>query len=540
MDGSHHASPGTLPLVSRRLIVADAVRDATGVRGDAILLDGPQIAAVGQAADLRHPNLPEDRYPGATIVPGLRDAHLHPVGYAASLNRPSLKEAADFAAVADIVAAAAATTPPGSAVTALRLDDESLAEGRLPGRDLLDRVVPDHPVLLIRYCGHVAVANTAALALAGIDDHTADPVAGSMDRDRDGRLTGVLRETAVEPVTAALGGLSPPLTTDQVVDAATALAAVGLTGVGAMVSTDAGCWAGGGSELDSLIDAAPLVPITMGVMVIASDPADLERAAERLAHAGGRVRFTGVKIFADGSLGGHTAAMHEGFADMPEERGTDRLDPEWAADLARASLRLGGRVAIHAIGDRANGGVLDLMERLIAEGADPGMLRIEHASVLTAADIERFGRLGVTASVQPAFMASETGWLHKRVGPDRLLRTYAFRSLADVGTPLAGGSDCPVEPPHPLPNMAAARDRCGIVPGQSLTADEALALFTTGSAGAIGESALLEAGAPASLTILDADPVLADPTALRAIGVLATWVLGRSVAVPSGVITWTA
>jgi predicted amidohydrolase YtcJ len=524
--------------MSRRLIVADAVRDASGVRGDAILVDGPRIAAVGSVERLRSPDLREDRYPGGVVVPGLRDAHLHPVGYAAALSRPSLKTATDFSAIADALADAAARQPGGSAVVALRLDDESLAEGRLPARDFIDRVVPDRPVVLTRYCGHVMVANSAALALAGVDESTPDPPRGSMDRDHRGRLTGVLRETATDLVAGVVQRLAPPITPGEVIDASVALAATGLTGVGAIVSTEAACWAGAGCELDTLIETARELAVTMKVMVIADDPTDLETAAARLAQAGGRLRFTGVKIFSDGSLGGHTAALHEGYADLPEERGIDRLDIDWATTLSRAALRLGGRVAIHAIGDRANGGVLDLMETLIREGADPAMLRVEHASVLTEADIVRFGRLGVTASVQPVFMASETTWLHKRLGVDRLQRTYAFRSLADAGVPLAGGSDSPVEPPHPLPNMAAARDRCGIVPTQALTAQEALSLFTDGAARAIGEEAALVPGAPASLTILDADPVEAAPDRVRATAVLATWVEGASVAVPPAVITW--
>ncbi|MFH1104790.1 MAG: amidohydrolase family protein, partial [Actinomycetota bacterium] len=166
----------------RRLLVADRVRDASSVQGDAILIEGTRIVAVGRAADFAQAGLREDRHPGATIVPGLRDAHLHPVGYAAALERPSLKNAGDFAAIVEIVAAAAAAQPPDTAVTALRLDDEALAEGRLPDRDLLDRVVPDRPVLLVRYCGHVSVANSAALAIAGIDERTLDPPGGSMDR----------------------------------------------------------------------------------------------------------------------------------------------------------------------------------------------------------------------------------------------------------------------------------------------------------------------------------------------------------------------
>jgi predicted amidohydrolase YtcJ len=524
--------------VLRRLIVADAVRDPSGPRGDAILVAGGRIAAVGRSGDLRSAELAEERFQGATIVPGLRDAHLHPVGLAALLHRPSLKQAADFDEVVAILSAAERSLPPGLALTALRLDDESLAEGRLPDRHLLDGISPTRPMLVIRYCGHVGVANTAALALGGIGRGTPDPPGGVIDRDAAGDPTGVLRETAIEPLAEALRLLSPPVTAEHLIETSQGLASVGLTGVGAMVAAGGGQWGGGGSELDTIITAASRLAITFGVMVIADDPGELESAAARLGTAGGKVRFTGVKMFSDGSLGGHTAAMHTGYADAPGERGTDRLVPEAYLEMARTALRLGGRVAIHAIGDRANGAVLDLMENLISEGADPARLRIEHASVLTATDIARFGRLGVTASVQPAFIASETTWLEKRVGPERLRRTYPFRSLLAAGAPLAGGSDCPVEPPHPLWGMAAARDRCGLVPEEGLSAEQALALFTTGSATAIGEDASLSPGAAADFTILDQDPVTASPADLRQMGVRGVWVEGEAVAVPEGTVVW--
>lgn len=522
----------------RRLIVTDAVRDHTGVLGNAVLVAGDRIEAVGRSGDLRSVALPEERFPGALLVPGLRDAHLHPVGLASALRVPSLKVAADFSAIADILRDADRRLPAGAALTALRLDDESLAEGVLPDRDFLDRVVPDRPVLLIRYCGHVAVANSAALALAGIADATIDPPGGMIDRDADGRPTGVVRETAIEPLAVVLRPRSAPVTPDDLIAAATGLASVGLTGAGAMVATDAGQWGSDGVELEVVLGAARRLPISLGVMVIAADTRELEIAAGRLAAAGGKVRFTGVKMFSDGSLGGHTAAMHEGFSDAPHERGTGRLDRTWCLDMARTSLSLGGRVAIHAIGDRANGTVLDLMEVLIAEGADPGMLRIEHASVLTAEDIIRFGRLGITASVQPAFLASETGWLEKRVGPERLRRTYPLRSLLDAGARLAGGSDCPVEPPHPLWGMAAARDRCGLVPEEGLTADEALRLFTADSAEAIGEDGTLQPGSPATFTLLSDDPVDASPAALRVMDVVGVWVDGQPVEIPPGTVAW--
>jgi predicted amidohydrolase YtcJ len=519
-----------------QLVIAESVHGHPGA--DAVLVDGDRIAAIGSSADLNGDEV--TRHPGGTIIPGLRDAHLHPVGYAASLLRPSLKNARDFADVADIVARAAEGQAPGTAITGLRLDDEGLAEQRLPDRHLLDSVVPDRPVILIRYCGHVAVANSAALAIAGIDTSSPDPPGGVIDREADGSPTGVLRETAFEPVTAALRPLAPELTAADVRDGLVALASTGLVSVGAMAATDTGLWGGSASELDVLVDAAADGPIRVGVFVITKTPEGLEQAAERIEAAGGMVRFLGVKMFSDGSFGGHTAAMYEGFADKPDELGTDRLDPVWAMEMAETALELGGRVAIHAIGDRANGGVLDLMEDLVTNGADPARLRIEHVSVLTRDDIDRFGRLGITASVQPAFIASEYEWLEKRMGPERLPLTYPFRSLADAGTPLAGGSDSPVEPPHPLWGMAAARDRCGVVPAEGLTPVEALDLFTTDAARAIGEDASLVVGAPATFTILDVDPIRAIPDELRTAQVLGTWVAGSAVETPDELVAWQA
>lgn len=526
--------------MERRLISADSVRDATARRGDAVLVQAGRIVAVGTASELGGPDIVETHYPGATIVPGLRDAHLHPVGYTAALQRPSLKSAPDFEAIRDVLSDAIRTHPPGTAITGLRLDDESLREERLPDRHVLDAVSIEQPILLMRYCGHIAVANTAALALVGIDRDTPDPTGGVIDRDEMGDPTGVLRETAFEPLTAAIRPLAPPITRDNIGDALVALASTGLVGIGAMAATDSGLWGGASSELEVLLEAASSSPISLDVFVIAPTPEALREAADRVNGVGGNVRFAGVKMFSDGSLGGHTAAMHEPFADRPDEWGTDRIDPAWAERLGRASIEMGGRVAIHAIGDRANGGILDLMQRLIATGADPTMLRVEHASVLTQTDIERFGQLGVTASVQPAFIASETEWLEKRLGPERIRRTYPFKSLAEVGAPLAGGSDSPVEPPHPLLGMAAARDRLGLIPEEALTAGQALSLFTTDAARACGIDATLDAGAPADLTVLDTDPIEGTPEELRSAVIVATWTAGSDIDLPEDIVAWQA
>jgi predicted amidohydrolase YtcJ len=169
--------------------------------------------------------------------------------------------------------------------------------------------------------------------------------------------------------------------------------------------------------------------------------------------------------------------MKQPFADPPDQDGTLRLRPDKALVMARTSIDLGGAVAIHAIGDRANDEVLDFFEILLGEGADPASLRLEHASLLTDEAVDRIARLGITVSIQPAFLASEGDWLEKRLGAERMRLAYRFHSLASVGVNLLGGSDCPVEPPDPSIGIRAASDRHGINPDEALSTAQAEELF---------------------------------------------------------------
>ncbi len=510
--------------MASHLVTADRVRTASGLIGDAIEISDGLVVRVGNRAELARPGLAEVAHPGSTIVPGLGDAHFHPLGYTASLSRLNVHGATTLAEVVAAVEAAAATTPPGNSVIGARLDDQHLTELRLPTRVDLDTV--DHPVLLYRVCGHVAVANTAALELAGIGMTTPDPAGGHIDRDETGRPTGVLRETAIPLVSDIVGTRTGDLTPDEVVAALTGLHELGLTRLGAMASVGKGLWADGPSELGTLLRAGPDLPIGVDVFVIAETPAELEEAAEAIRRVGSPLlRFAGVKIFSDGSFGGHTAAMRQPFADVATT-GTLRLD-ERAPTLARHALRLGGKVAIHAIGDLAVEKVLDLMTELVEQGADGSDLRVEHASVMLEDDRARMAELGVIASMQPSFVTSETTWLEHRLGKGRLPYTYAHRSILDAGIPVAGGSDCPVEQPSPLWGMFSARDRMGIVPEEELSGAQALGLFTDGVAAALGEPAPLSPGSPAHLTILDEDPVDAPARDLPTLGVRGVWVAGR-------------
>lgn len=403
------------------------------------------------------------------------DHHFHPLGYVSLVEGLELMEARDLAQVVDMVARRA--TQVEGPIIGQRLNDESLKERRLPTAEDLDGAVSDRPILLYRYCGHIAVANSAALAMAGIDASTSDPTGGSFDRDVSGRPTGVLRETAIGTVSQALAPHVPAPSDSSVLDALARLPQMGIDSITGIVSTGEPVWCGVGDELDTLTRLAPDLPVAIDLLVIAGDPSQLAAAKEKIDRAEGPIEFLGWKEFADGSLGGHTAAMWEPYADRPDTTGTVRLDHHRAVEMATASLVLGGVVAIHAIGDRANDMTLDVMDELIERGADPGRLRIEHASILRDPSIERMAALGVTASVQPAFLASEEDWLMRRLGEDRMRTAYRFRTLIEAGVPLLGGSDSPVELPDPTIGIRAAVDRHGINPEEALSREQAASLF---------------------------------------------------------------
>lgn len=507
------------------LFSASAIRTATGIAGNSMLVTDGFVTAIGDRRDLMG-SAPETVFQDAYLLPGLRDAHLHPVAYAAALRGTTLAAATNFSDMNRRIADSAATAPARQPIIGMRLNEESMTEGRLPTREVLDAGTADRPVLVHRYCGHVAVANTAALALAGIDSSTSDPLGGVIDRSPDGSPTGVLRETAIEMVAERFGD-SNQVSSDEMVGALRRLAAAGITSIGAILRTGAGAWASLGNEVDIALGAAARSPIKVGSYIIEETPGAVAATKARIDAAAPRLRWLGIKRFGDGSFGGHTAAMHEPFLDAATT-GTMRLTPLDRA-ITEASLALGGGAAIHAIGDRACGAVIDMFEELIAAGADPSQLRIEHASVLTNTDVGRLARCGAIAVVQPPFLGSEAEWLVKRLGKERLQRTYAFASLEGAGITIAGSSDCPVEPPDPWAGMALARDRAGMVPDESISAARALALYTTGAARALREPEPLAVGSPADFIVVDRDPVTVSPEEVRQTEVVGTYVDGSSV-----------
>lgn len=493
----------------RTLLTAGAIRTAAGIVGDAVLVEDRRILAVGSAETLRSSAALERSHPRAVIVPGLADSHLHPTAWAARRALLDVSAAGDLAGVLELVGDRARTLPPGAPVVGFGLDEERLAEGRLPDRILLDHA--DRPVVLTRICGHVAVANTAALDLAGLGPSSPDPPGGSLGRDGAGLPDGILAESAVGLMAAAVDDLGPDPDPESLLAALSDLVAAGITRVDAVASTGRPLWCGSGSELDLLLDVAAELPLDVRVLVVAAEPADLVAAADRLRRSAPRLSYLGWKGFADGSLGARTAALAAPYADAPGSMGMLRLDPDEAIPLLIAVAETAGVAALHGIGDAAVAATLDLFAA--AESLGLALRhRIEHASVLSPTLVRRLAETGATASIQPGFVPADAGWIGRRLGSEREAWAYPFRSLRDAGVPMIAGSDAPVTPPDPWAGMTAAVHRAG---GEALTPADAFALYASD----------LHTGSPADLVIVDRDPVLSDvaPT------VLGVWKDGRQI-----------
>jgi predicted amidohydrolase YtcJ len=495
------------------LLSADSLLDSSGAVGDSVLIDGPRVIAVGRKEDLFRPGVEHLEHPSSFIVPGLRDGHIHLAGWAALGDGLDLGEAADLAGVRELVMSHAARLGPGEPIIGSGLDDTRLSEGRLPDRYDLDRIEATRPILLYRHCSHVAVANSVALQLAGIETDPPAPPGGAFDRMPSGEPSGVLRESAIGLVSRVLEPLVPAPSPDTLLVAARRLVSLGITRIDAMAAAGTPLWCGTGEELDSLIAIAGEIPLEVTVYVITDEPRQLLQSADRIRNAGGNLRFGGWKGFADGSLGGHTAALRQPYADQGG-RGMVLLDEERDRALIEASLAAGGGVALHAIGDRANDLVLDLLESCIGAGADSSRLRIEHASMLDPAAIERFAALGITASVQPSFVSSDGPWVGERVGA-RLVAIHPFASMLAAGIPLRGGSDAPVEHPDPWRAMGSALAHA-TNPKESVSAAQAFGMYQTGP---------LRSGSAADLVVVDRNPLTTDH--LQDTRVTAVWKDGK-------------
>ncbi|HEU5149788.1 MAG TPA: amidohydrolase [Iamia sp.] len=502
--------------------------------GTAVAVADGRIVAVGPEAACRAA-LPSDAVvvdlDGRVLAPGFVDAHLHPLVMCVFETTLVLDRATTVADVLDAVADRARATPADRAIVGFQLDDERLAERRLPTAAELDAAAPGRLVVLVRRDGHHAVASRAALAAVGFDRPGSVPPGGEVVVGAGGP-TGLVRETAVAPLLGLLPEVSFADLEAGLASWRDRLLGQGVTAISAMCQTTAEGPSGEAGALEALGWSALVdrVPFDVQTILITPDPAEVEHLRSTPLHRPGEGRrLDAVKLFLDGTLGGRTACMHQPFGDH-DGTGLPTLDPAEARRRVEAAHLAGLQVCIHAIGDRATRDAVDLIAGVVAAHPGPHRHRVEHASVLDDATVDRMSEVGVTAVVQPINLRSEAHWLARRVGEERLGRTYPFRRLLDAGVAVAGSSDAPIEATDVLAAIEAAVDR-RLAPEQAVTGAEALALFTRGGSRARRtEDGLgaVEPGRRADLVVLDRDPTTVPAAEISSTRVLATVVAGTT------------
>lgn len=527
----------TLAIINARVWTGDSSRPTA----EAVAVAGDRITAVGTTAEIRQMAGTAEVIDagGQFLVPGFNDTHVHFLDGGFRLASVQLRDAATREVFVSRIAEFAKTVPKGTWITGGDWDHQ-LWGGELPRRDWLDAVTPDHPVWVNRLDGHMAVANSAALRMAGITRTVKHVDGGEIVRDAKGEPTGLFKDNAMSLVEAAMPPPSPEMLDRALTAAMQFVNAQGVTSVHNMAS-----WA----DLDTVARARTATRMTTRVygVVPLADWAKLRDvvAAKTYGGADGRgddwLRIGGLKGFVDGSLGSHTAAFLEPFTDAPADRGffvNSETDLQtWIAGADRAGLQ----VMVHAIGDRANRTLLDIFERVARDqGPRDRRFRIEHAQHLSPADIPRFAALGVIPSMQPYHAIDDGRWAEQVIGPERIRGTYAFRSLLDAKAALAFGSDWFVAPPTPLEGIYAAvtrrtldgRQPEGFVPAEKITVEEALTAYTSAGAYAMFDEARRGRIAPgllADLTLIDRDLRAIPPAEIREAKVVRTIVGGKTV-----------
>ena len=473
---------------------------------------------------------------GRTVIPGLNDAHMHVMALGHAQLVVDLSDTRSLAEAQAKIRAFTEANPERPWIVGRGWNQELWGLGRFPTATELDAAVSDRPVWLQRVDGHAGWANTRALQSAGVTASTADPAGGRIERISGSRdPAGVLVDAAMALVDEKV---PPPRASDR--DLALHEAQELLVARGVTAAADMGTSLEDWMAFRRAGDAGRL---RIRIMAYASN-------VEAMSLIGGsgptpwlyddRLRMGGIKLYLDGALGSRGALLKRPYADDPDNRGLALLNGTQLRNLMSRAAMEDYQVAIHAIGDAANAEALSAIEELSADFTGDRRWRIEHAQVIDPADIARFGRHGVIASMQPVHQTSDRLMAEARLGPGRLAGAYAWRSVRATGAPLVFGSDAPVEAPDPFAGLAAAISRedaerqppGGWHPEETVSIEQALAAYTAGAAYAgfaEGQFGRLAVGEQADFVVLDADPLETDASELRGIRVLETWIGGRRV-----------
>ncbi len=519
-------------------------QDPAYPRATALALRAGRIRAVGDDAEIRALAGPGNQVvdlEGRRVVPGLHDCHVHYQDWSLGLERLALAGAGSLAELRQGVAARAHSLPPGAWILGQGWDESHWDVPQVPTRAALDDVAPHNPVALWRSDLHVVAANSAALRAAGIDANTPEPPGGVLDHDAAGEPTGVLRERAIDLLTAVI----PPPTEDETVAAMRRgfplLHRLGLTGVHDYRLMD-GSDGPPAFRAYQRLRAEGELALRLWMHISGAHLDEAIALGLRSGFGDDWLRVGHVKMFTDGGQGARTAWMLEPYEDTGGYGLPLRPMAGIEADVERAN-RAGLAAAVHAIGDRAIRELLAALEQIA--GRHPQLRgaripnRIEHVQNVRPEDVPRLAALGVVASVQPIHLVDDLLMVEQTVGA-RGRFTYAFRDLWEAGVPLVMGSDCPVANPNPFWGIQAAVTRQrrdgtpegGWYPAQRLTLAQALWGFTMGAALVTGRQADLGSITPgklADLAVLDRDPFALGPLEIAGVQVTMTVLNGEVV-----------
>lgn len=523
----------------------------------ALAVTGTKISAVGsdaQVLSLRGPRTEVIDLKGAFLMPGFNDAHVHMASAGQQKLSVDLDGTPSLADMQERIRVYTAAARPGQWILGAGWDHTKWASRTLPSRADLDKVTAGHPAVFYRTDGHIVVANSAALAAAGIAAGTTAPGGGQIDHDASGAPTGIVREA---PAIAMIYAKVPPPdaeTRRKALDVAIADAlAHGVTSV-----QDFSAWED--FQVLEAMEKEGTLHLRVSEWLDFNTPVEVLKQRKASHAADDPLLHTGqLKGFMDGSLGSRTAALAAPYSDDPGNMGLLRYDTKALEAMTDERVSAGFDINFHAIGDRANEVALTALDKAIrtrmrllgsllpqlqkAAGAQitvtlTSRYRIEHAQVLLPGDFDRFAKVGVIASMQPSHLLTDMAWAGDRLGPERAKYAYAWRSMLDHHVRLAFGTDYPVESISPFRGLYSAVTRQNEAgtqtfhPEQRITLAEALGAYTQGSAYAEfreGTKGQLAPGFLADFVVLDRDLLRATPREILATRVLRTVVGGQTV-----------
>ncbi|WP_394653282.1 amidohydrolase [uncultured Sphingomonas sp.] len=509
-------------------------KDGREVRFTGILLNDGKVVRLLKRGEKRPDRLDwRADMRGRVVIPGMIDAHGHVMDLGFRAIELDLFSTTSLAQAQSRIVAFAEANPTRPWIIGGGWNQEVWNLGRFPTAAEIDAVLSDRPVWLQRADGHAGWANSAAMRAAGITAKTVSPAGGRIEKLPNGQPSGVFVDAAMDLITARLPKPNPRDRDTAFLKAQEALLSAGITATADM-----------GTTVDDWLTYRRMGDQGQLRLRIMSYAAGLEPA---LAVAGtgptpwlygDKLRMGGIKLYADGALGSRGAWLKQPYADSPKNSGLGFLKDDQLLNLMSRGAMDNFQIAVHAIGDRANQQVLDAIDELALTYKGERRWRVEHAQIVDPADLPRFGKNGVIASMQPVHESSDWRMAEARLGPARLGGAYAWKSMLRAGSKLAFGSDYPVENPNPFVNWAVAITRQdaggqpiqGWRPEERVTLAEAWWAFTQGAAYAgfaEDKFGTLAPGQRADFVIVDRDPTEVGAAELRQTKVLETWVGGE-------------